>query len=61
MLAENRRRQMGIDFFRIDIFELPVEYEIIAFDTEANSRLLSQKNEGKYVSILRTASVASAN
>lgn len=53
ILAEDRSRQGRINLLCIDVFELSIQYELIALRSEADGGLFAEKNKGEYVAILR--------
>ena len=52
ILAKYRRGQRSIDFFRIYIFQLPIQYEIVAFRAQADCGLLPEQDECEDVAVL---------
>ena len=52
ILAKYRRGQRSIDFFRIHIFQLPIQYEVIALRAQADRGLLPEQDECEDVAVL---------
>jgi hypothetical protein len=55
MIPEDGGGERTIYFLGIDILELPVEDEVVAFGAQINSRLLAQQDEGEDVAVLLAA------
>lgn len=52
ILAENGSSQRAVYFFRIEILMLPIQDEVIPFDSQANSSFPSKQDEGEDIAIL---------
>lgn len=51
-LAKDRSRKRAVDFLRVDILQLSVENELVAFLPKTHCRLFPQENKGKNFTIL---------
>lgn len=51
-LAKNWGRQRCIDRFRIDIFQLSIQYEFVSFRAQTHGDFFAEENKGKYITIL---------
>lgn len=50
--SEYGGREWAVDLLRIDVLELAVEDEIVAFDAEIDGNLPSEQDKGEYLAIL---------
>lgn len=51
--AKDGRGQRTVDFFGIDVLQLAIEDEVVAFGAQADSGLLAEKDEGEDIAVLR--------
>jgi hypothetical protein len=52
ILAEDRRRQDGVDFLGANVADLAVQDEVVALGSDIDGRLLAEKDEGEAVAVL---------
>jgi hypothetical protein len=57
VLAENRGGQRGVDFLGVDILDLAIENEVVAFSVQTHSHLAAEEDEGEHIAVLRLVSM----